>query len=467
MPKVNITKLSKWAAGLDPAQFFLVVALPLGILLCVLTPPFMVADEQAHFFRAYQISEGGFTPQRIDNGIGGHLPKSLVDSSIVLIGKLPGEPGEKASKQLIWDELSRPHKASDRTDIHFENTALYSPLAYAPTSLGIGIARVFDVSPVAMLYVGRLFTVLAWVGITFMAIRLIPIARWAFMVIAVAPMALFQAASVSADGLTIGLCFLTVAWFVRLCMQSRAVTKKQWAFTLGVVVAIGCMKQPYALLGLLYLALPAKQVVGQVVRWQWYASIIAALVATAGSWYLISKSFFMQSPFLLDRVLQPDQQLAFILEHPWRFIKAVVLTHTTSSGDGNINELVGVFGWLDAPLPLWTVLVYVAVVVVAIGLAYKDRVLPRFQRLVMVGLAAAAFLAIDVLLYLYWNAVGLGLIMGVQGRYYLMLLPLIIVAAAGLYAISFKKVSHQFVIVCGLATVWLVMLLTIVNRFYI
>ncbi len=467
MPKVNITKLSKWAAGLDPARFFLAVALPLGILLCVLTPPFMVADEQAHFFRAYQISEGGFMPQRIDNGVGGHLPKSLVDSSIVLIGKLPGEPGEKASKTLIAAEFSRPHNAADRTDIHFENTALYSPLAYAPTSLGIGIARVFDASPVAMLYVGRLFTVLAWIGLTFLAIRLIPIVRWAFMVIAVAPMALFQAASVSADGLTVGLCFLTVAWFVRLCMQQRAVTKKQWAVTLGVVLAIGCMKQPYALLGLLYLALPAKQFAGQVVRLQWLVSVVAALVATAGSWYLVSKSFFMQSPFLLDRVLQPDQQLGFMLEHPLRFIKAVVLTHVTSSGDGNINELVGVFGWLDAPLPLWAVLIYLAVVVIAVGLANKERLLLRFQRWVLVGLAAAAFLAIDVLLYLYWNALGSGLIMGIQGRYYLMLMPLLIVAIAGVYTVSFKKISSQFVIICGLATVWLVMVLTIVNRFYI
>lgn len=462
-----VARLSLWARKADPSKLFLAIALPLGGLLCVLTPPFMVPDEQAHFFRAYQLSQGGLLAERFDGGVGGNLPKSLVDSSIVLIGNLPGQPGAKVQKKLIFAELSRPHKADDRTNIHFENTALYSPIAYLPTSIGVGMGRVLDASPLVMLYLGRLFTMLAWVGLTFLAFRLIPIARWVFLVVALAPMAIFQAASVSADALTLSLCFVATAWFVRLCLQTTTVTKKQWVATIGLVLVLGCVKQPYALLGLLFVAIPAKQLAVQTIsRWQWVGSVVGALGATAGGWYLISKNFFMQSPFLLDRVLQPDQQLVYMLQHPLGFMKTIVLTHFAGAGDTNIREIVGVFGWLDAPMPFWAVLLYIGCLAVAVGFAYREQRIPRFQRWVMAGLALAVVLAIDFLLYMYWNAVGAPVIMGIQGRYYLMVLPLVMLALVGSYAISFKRISGHLVVLGGLAVVWMAALLTITLRFY-
>ncbi|HQR46192.1 MAG TPA: DUF2142 domain-containing protein, partial [Thermoanaerobaculia bacterium] len=64
--------------SLSPAAIFLAVALPAGLLFAVLTPPFQVPDESAHFFRAFQMAEGTFRAGSDGAVPGAELPVSLV-----------------------------------------------------------------------------------------------------------------------------------------------------------------------------------------------------------------------------------------------------------------------------------------------------------------------------------------------------------------------------------------------------
>jgi len=467
MLKANITKLNKWFANLKPPQVFLAVAVPVGLLLCLLTPPFMVPDEQAHFFRAYQVSEGGVLPQKFDGGVGGYLPKSLVDTSIVLVGTLPGNASQTVSIDTLFSEFNRPLKANDRTYTHFENTALYSPVVYAPTAFGVGIARLLDMPALSALYIGRIFTVITWIGIVYCALRFAPFGRWALMALALSPMALFQAASVSADAFTLALCFLAAAWFARLVVQPHVLSRRDWLATIALLLVMGFIKQPYALLGLAFFFLPAVRFAGKKQRWQFIVSAATALLVPVGAMYAASKAFFMQSPFLTDRILQPDAQLLHILQYPFDFIHTFLFTHLTLNGDGHIAGFVGVFGWLDAPLPFWTILLYLFGLLVALGIAQQQRLLPRRQRAVALAVCAAAFVVIDVLLYMYWNALGADVVNGIQGRYYLMLAPLAVLAISGCFTIGFKKVSSQFIVVGCVGLSLLMAVYTILQRFYL
>lgn len=467
MLKATITRVNKWAATVAPQKFFLAVGAPVALVLCFLTPPFMVPDEPAHFFRAYQIAQGGFLPERITQGVGGILPRSLNDTSTVLVGDLPGQFNNKMDVSVAFDELNRPLRPQETMHLHFENTALYSPLVYAPSAVGIAIGKLFEPSPLLLFYLGRLFTVAAWIGLAYLAIRLVPVAKWAFTVIALAPMALFQSASVSADALTLAAGFVVVAWFLRLMHADSTMSKRDMAVTIGLVALLGFIKQPYALLGGLFLLVPAARFTAKKIRWQFVAAVGAVLGATTLLWASISRSFFTQSPFMVDRVLQPNEQIAHILGHPLAFAKAVIFTHFTGMSDSAIQQMLGVFGWLDTALPLWAMLLYLAVLVSAVGLAHSERIrLPVFHRLVFLGIAAAVVLAIDVLLYLYWNPLGSTIIGGIQGRYYLPLLPLLAYACVGLYGVTFKHVKPQLIIMPGVVVVLLAMLALLVQRFY-
>src|ERR1700685_264893 len=68
-----------WARWAEPQRVFPILALVFGLSLSFLTAPFQAPDEPAHFFRAYQISEGAFLPQYRDHRGGGELPASLAE----------------------------------------------------------------------------------------------------------------------------------------------------------------------------------------------------------------------------------------------------------------------------------------------------------------------------------------------------------------------------------------------------
>lgn len=465
-PKKSTTKRSSMAKRGGPATFFLVVALVAGLVFAFLTPPFQVPDEQAHFARAYQVSQGGLISEHIDQGVGGKLPESVMTTANDLIGKLPGRTDQKITPEFIVSQLNTPLKPDKIAHVHFENTALYSPIMYAPAAVGIRLTSLFDTSPLVLFYAARIFTVLAWIGMAYAAIRLIPVAKWAFAVLALAPMAVFQGASVSADALTLGFCMLAVAWFMRLALQKQQITRKQWLATILFLLILGLVKQPYALLGLLFVCMPAVRFSRPWRRWQFVGSAFAALSIGMLSWYLIAKGLFAQSPFLLDRTLMPDEQLAYVFDHPWQYIKASLFTHWTALGDGVVQEFVGVFGWLDTKLPMGVVLGYLVCLALALSAPKDQPRLRRPQLWVGVGIAAAIVAIVDLLLYMYWNAVGAVTIMGIQGRYYLMVAPLVLALLWGSYEVKTRRFAPHIIACAGVVLVLTISIITVARRFY-
>jgi hypothetical protein len=67
-------------------------------------------------------------------------------------------------------------------------------------------------------------------------------------------------------------------------------------------------------------------------------------------WTGVAQSLYVQSPFLVDRVIDTDAQMEFVKTHPLQYVKASYHTHATVAGDGHIRGAVGIFGWLDAPI---------------------------------------------------------------------------------------------------------------------
>ena len=87
------------------------------------------------------------------------------------------------------------------------------------------------------------------------------------------------------------------------------------------------------------------------------------------------------------------------------------------------REAVGVLGWLDTPLPN----PYYALTGLVLLAAFRGSRAPGSfdarRRAAVAGLVAAAVGAVFVLQYLSWSPIGSRTIEGVQGRYFLPLVP--------------------------------------------
>ncbi len=453
----------------NPAKFYLVCAIVLGGILIFVTPPFQVPDEGAHFYRAYQISEGGFLPEHLEEGTGGTLPRSLqvvIDTSIP--SNMYGNTDVKADPSLIKKALSQPLNADDRIETSFDNTALYSPIMYAPASLGIAISRAFGATPLVMLYVGRIFMLAAWVAALYFAIRILPYGKWAMAVLALSPMAIYQCASVSADAVALSMGALVVAWFVKLATQESCMSKKQWFLTLSLLLALGFVKQPYSLLGLSFAFLPSRLFISKKQKWQFIVSALVVVIGVTATWYLVSTSYYSVPAWIsATREINPNKQLLFLLTHPWTFLHALANTHLSTYSDGLIMQAVGVFGSLEAPLPLWADLSYMFALLLAIGVSYGQKIMQKTQRILLFTLTALSFLAIDVLLYMSWSPYAALDVWGLQGRYYLVAMPGIVLPLIGSLEVKFRRVKSQFVIISLALIVLITSFLVILKRFWI
>ena len=194
-----------------PWNIFFWLGLIGGLAMAIGVPPFHVPDEPAHFYRSFQVSQGALLAEKRGPVTGGILPRSLRLAAEAFTEGIKFNPGKKISLERIKGDACI-ELAMDRSEfIAFSNTALYSPLPYLPQAFAMRWGTRVDLSPVWLVYLGRISNLLCALVIISLAIRITPLYRWLFFLTALSPMALHLMASLSADALTNALSLLVAA----------------------------------------------------------------------------------------------------------------------------------------------------------------------------------------------------------------------------------------------------------------
>lgn len=247
----------------------------------------MAPDEQVHFYRAYQISEGHLISEKHKKMSGGWLPVSLEQTARKFLC-VRRRPNRRIPLPAALDAFSVPLDPTNRRFVSFETSAVYSPIPYLPQTVGIGIGRAFELGPLPLLYLGRAANLAASLLLLLAALRATPVFRWTFLLLALMPMAAFQMASVSADGFTNSIAFLFIALILRLCLEERTVDRKDVALLLLTSLLLSLSKQAYFPLLLLYLAIPVSRL-GTGRRYVDVLVLLLAVNAAAlGGWALLA-----------------------------------------------------------------------------------------------------------------------------------------------------------------------------------
>lgn len=420
---------------LTPERAFLATAATFGLLFVLIIPPFQAPDEPNHFYRAYQVSTFHFLGERLDHVVGGHVPRSFIATS----GRfqyLSFQPKQKAHLSNILHELLRPLAPNNMQTVSFANTALYSPLAYGPQALTIGIFGLMRVPPLALMYLARLSILATWLALMYYAMRTIPVGKWALAALALNPMAVFSGGSLSPDAIIMGVVFLMVALIVRELADKQTVTRAALWRIFAVMAALALLKPPYMLLAGLVLLIPIRKFASRKLYFQFMAGSLFLTMTLALGWLLITKGLYYNYRLDFDPVyaagISPGGQLGHILSHPLSYIHALARAIIGVNGNPLVLEFNGVFGWLDTYLPLW--LITASYIVMGIPLALTSPIpsLTWPRRIFIFLLAGLTSISIVTLLYASWNQVGAGIIEGLQGRYFIPLTALLIPLTAGM-----------------------------------
>lgn len=408
-----------------PRLPFLRLWLCLGLLTVIsmvfVTPPFQVPDEAQHFFRAYQISEGTLTGEVKGGSSGGSLPSSLS----TLVRRFLGTTAIHADVRPVGPQplsatlaaLAQPLDPHVREFTVFSGAAAYSPLAYAPQVVAIRVGRLFGAGPLALFYLARLANGVAALALLFLALRLLPAGRELAGFGALLPMAVSLYASVSADALVIASAFLFIALVLNRIVTDRWTTGDT-AGALACALVFCTLKPTYAPLLLLGFAQVFFTRARAAAVWRHAAILVLTLVATA-LWLRYA------APAIVS--VKADSslagQLAHILHRPAQYLMTVL--HTLYWHAFYYRELVGVLGWLSVSLPSLAYLLPAPALLLALG---SESHAPTRQGVALLlhccAVGAGCVVLVMTALYLYWTPVGHETVEGVQGRYFLPLLPL-------------------------------------------
>jgi uncharacterized membrane protein len=419
--------------GLEPELIFVVIALVFGIFFIFATPLLWGQDEEAHFARAYQLSEGKLSGEQLNKKpgretFGGNLPSSIVEVTsvrvrdILIDKKLNSAGAGKVDDHGIYVKVGAQRlESAKQVPYVFPNTVVYAPVAYLPAIIPILIARVLDLSIGSTIILSRLAYLLVYVSMVAGALLILKQSRikWLFFVAALLPTTLYQGSVISTDGIVNGAALLLLAVVVKGWLLGRKLSRLERWLAVAMAVLLPLTKITYGALDLFLLFIPNSSFgTKRPTLFKWLTLTAAAIVSIV--WSLLVAAPAKTIAKLAGSASQgfgASLQIHHILHAPFNVIEAFLRTLLLDDG----NMLVYLFGQMSAALVSapGTAIVCSAVALVLATLYTDDKIrLGSRQFWPALLIIIAGVLAIFGVELLTFTAVSAPTIGGVQGRYF-------------------------------------------------
>ena len=403
-------------AGERPEKRFAAMALLLGLAYLFTVTPLAVPDELHHYSKSLTMSNY-LLGQRADPM---SVPAALLDQTGFLTHKC-----RASGYRRILSELLTPLSAGKTvsTGLAADGYLLF----YLPQTLGVTLGRILGVNMPDVFLLGRLGNLLFYTGCVFLSVRRAPQYKTVLGVTALLPMALQQAASLSYDCFTISAAFLFIAELLYALWGGSPMTKKDLArlFLAGILLAPA--KAAYVTMLPLICLAPAERFGGKSGKRHAAAAllILSALALTAV--YLPGILTGKPSdPNALNWEGGHNYTPAFVLAHPVGTLRIFSCSFLDRAPSWAFAVVGGILGGTSLILPLWIPVILLALVCLsALGPGEEPTIKVRTAFLLSALGTALLFLGT---MFFTWTSDDRSIIQGVQGRYFLPVLPLIPIA---------------------------------------
>jgi uncharacterized membrane protein len=294
-------------------------------------------------------------------------------------------------------------------------------VAYLPQAAAALIARVLDLDFLPTLYLMRFAGLAALTALIAYAIAMVPNLSWAFLSIAMLPAAIYGRSVISADGSALAGAMVVSLW-IRTATTAQLYAANRQSFWM----AFCALTKPPNLAFVLLLPLPGMR----MPRWQLVASTVVPAFGLAIIWTL-SSGADTASWRMVEitgqnlKTFDPSAKLAFLSNHPMHFVAAVISTVRAADFGVLWRQVIGVFGLFDTVLRSW-VYPTLSVLLFSTFLARLPVALAARWRIVFLSsVAILAYLAaVYLIAYLVFTPAGEDSVWGIQGRYFVPVLPL-------------------------------------------
>jgi uncharacterized membrane protein len=437
-----------------------------GLILICIMPPLQTPDETAHFLRIYEISELKFVPTQHNGVTGSYLPTSIATmiKTVNPNSSINFHPNVKYNLHATKAAMKIPLAPTQRSFYDTSATASYSPVGYLPQALAVLIGRLLHFSPIFLVYLSRIAILVSWIGMVCFSIKLIPYRKWTLATIALIPMMVAQSMSLGVDVLSIGASLLFLVLVLYTSRKETISRKLLIALILASVLMVLSKQIAILFIPLVFLIDKNK------FRTPRKALIVKSLMILIPLLFLLiwmhTSAHVSQTVTQAANHQSSSGQVSFLLHKPFHIFKVMFDTFFFSQGDTILTSVIGNFGWMDTPLSIGIVIAGYCILTITLFCSYNEPVnITKRIRIVSLILAVIYFLGVCLALYIAYAPVGFNILLGVQGRY---LLPLLFLLIPVFY--SFSYMSKKRYILSTMLPMVLILCLsitTIIFRYYI
>lgn len=445
----GIYKLYKLSQGAEKRikkeWLFAGLALVIGVALVFVNAPQVRYDEHAHFWRAYEIASGNIISRTTNE-----LPNSVTD---LFMREDNSYPNKEINYETIQEKIGAELNEDEKTPFAVGATGSLTPISYIPQVIGVLIGRVLQLSPMIILYLGRLTNLLAYIALVFMAIKIMPSEKWKLiiMMIALFPMSMNLAATVSPDTVILGTTLLAISYAMHLKFETKEITYKH-IILLGILCMIPTVcKIVYFPLCLLVLLLPHEKFESKTKRILSWVIIFAIVFIP----YLVLNRIVSLGDYEIAIRTNMTEQILFTLSSIPRDFITLINTIYVEFSD-YFFEMIG--GWNT--IQILSIVLFIMLLIAMYKTEENEKKLTftKTDKVICWVIFIIEVLGVVAAMYLGWTQAQQTVVEGVQGRYFLPIIPLICILLSKNkleWKIKNKEMKYAiilmiiFVFVCG------------------
>ena len=401
-------------------KVFVFTILCLGVLYNFVLTPYMTPDESYHIDMSYRHSN---TLLGIESAGENKCYKRQDDTEL----EFTSSPSLENYK-IIYDGLFSMAENDTLVEAEATSTTEAPMIIYLPAVLGMTLARLLHLGTVPMLLLGRWFSLLGFTILTYFGMKKLPFGKTALFLLAVLPMNLQQCTSFSYDAVITGVSFLYICWCVSLAFGEKQVkaTDMLGLGILGIILVYG-KSGVYLPLALLIFLIPAARFGGKRVR----------NLCVLGLFLLPVLCFLNQNTATVSYIATTTEATAtvgssttagytigYFLSQPLELVR--MLANTLSDKTAfYLESLVGQkMGWVEIDISeVISMLFWLLLILASLKTKEEPMYIRTGQKWWIVFVCAVCAGLILAGMLLTWTPRGYVSIEGVQGRYFIPLMP--------------------------------------------